>query len=126
MSHVLFENRFPPIEPNSRLCFSDMLQRAKRPPFALLCSTSLTDSPRGSYACRAGALILPSTDMKRLLAKIADAANEAASDETGARTPALVFVIACQLFAILILLLRAPGAPLLTVEDMNLMPLWGP
>jgi hypothetical protein len=69
---------------------------------------------------------LPSTDMKRLFAKIADAANEAASDETGAHTPVLVFVIACQLFAILILLLRAPGAPLLTVEDMNLMPLWGP
>jgi hypothetical protein len=64
--------------------------------------------------------------MKRLLAKIADAANEAASDETGAHTPVLVFVIACQLFAILILLLRAPGAPLLRVEDMNLMPLWGP
>jgi hypothetical protein len=64
--------------------------------------------------------------MKRLLANIADAANDAAPDMTGVHTPVPVFVIACQLFAALILLLRAPGAPVLTAEDMNLMPLWGP
>jgi hypothetical protein len=65
-------------------------------------------------------------DMKRLLARIADAANDTAPSETGAHAPVLVFVIACQLFAVLILLLRTQGAPLLTVEDMSLMPPWGP
>jgi hypothetical protein len=72
------------------------------------------------------ALTPPSTDMKRLLARIADAANETAASETGGHSPVLVFVIACQLFAVLILLLRAQGAPLLALEDMNLMPPWGP
>jgi hypothetical protein len=72
------------------------------------------------------ALTPPSTDMKRLLARIADAANEPAASETGVQSPVLVFVIACQLFVVLILLLRTQGAPLLTVEDMSLMPPWGP
>jgi hypothetical protein len=63
--------------------------------------------------------------MKPQTPKITDAANDSPANKPSGYSLALL-IVACQLFAILLLVMHSSGAAMLTPEQISLMPLWGP